>query len=135
MSIRSGTFFLAVAASLCLTDASAARDRGQYSNVDPKLRACIKALRTEASGPSGCCEVSDGYPVEAEDWDQQPDGSYRVKISIDGAANWYPVPANAIVPPGACGLQYAVVWWYRLNSIDMDGPARPVPAGKDEPNA
>ena len=125
MSIRL-SICVAIAAGVCLIDASAARDRGQYSNVDPELKACIKALQTEASGPHGCCEVSDGYPVEAEDWSQQSDGTYQVKITIDGAASWYPVPANAIVRPGACGLQYAIVWWYRLNSLDPEGPAKPV---------
>jgi hypothetical protein len=117
---------LAVAVSVCIVDASAARDRGQYAGVDPAIRACIKALQTPASGPQGCCEISDGYPVEAEDWAQQPDGTYRVRITIDGAAGWYAVPADAMLTPGACGLQYAIVWWFRRNALDPGKPATPV---------
>ena len=124
MSLR-WSMLLAIAASAWL-DASMARDQGQYADVDPGVKACIKSLQTEASGVRGCCEVSDGYPVEVEDWHQQVDGTYRVKITIDGDAGWHVVPANAIVTPGACGIQYAIVWWYRLNALDPSGPAKPV---------
>ena len=125
MSLRR-SMLLAIAASTWAFDASVAADRGQYSDVDPSVKACVKSLQTEASGVRGCCEESDGYPVEAEDWHQQPDGTYRVKITIDGDADWHPVPGNAVLKPGACGLRYAIVWWYRLNALDRSGAAKPV---------
>lgn len=57
---------------------SPARDRGQYSHVDPAIKAWVKSLATPRSGAAGCCDISDGQPPEAI-WDMGG-GKYRVMI-------------------------------------------------------
>ena len=57
-----------------------------------------------------CCDVSDGYLLEDNDWDNGgPAGAFRVKV--DGV--WYVVPAAAARDPsgGPNPTGQAIVWW------------------------
>jgi hypothetical protein len=56
-----------------------ARDRGQYANANPELKAWFEGL-TSGKGP--CCSDSDGTAVSDVDW-QSRDGHYRVRLDGD----------------------------------------------------
>lgn len=88
---------------LLLTTASPlfARDRGQFANSSPEMKAGFDALK---SGRGPCCSDADGVVVSDGDWDTK-DGRYRVRL--DG--EWADVPDDAVVKePNRAGR--AMVW-------------------------
>lgn len=88
---------------LLLTTASPlfARDRGQFANSTPEMKAWFDALK---SGRGPCCSDADGMVVSDGDWDTK-DGRYRVRL--DG--EWADVPDDAVVKePNRAGR--AMVW-------------------------
>jgi hypothetical protein len=66
-----------------------ARDRGQFTNSTPEMRAWFEGLR---SGKGPCCSDADGSAVSDVDWETH-DGHYRVRI--DG--QWVDVPDEAVI--------------------------------------
>ncbi len=66
-----------------------ARDRGQYANANPELKAWFEGLR---SGKGPCCSDADGSAVSDVDW-EVGNGHYRVRIDGD----WVDVPDNAVI--------------------------------------
>jgi len=66
-----------------------ARDRGQYANSTPELRAWLNGLK---SGKGPCCSDADGSAVSDVDW-ESGNGHYRVRI--DG--EWVNVPDEAVI--------------------------------------
>jgi hypothetical protein len=66
-----------------------ARDRGQYANATPELKAWLEGLK---SGKGPCCSDADGTAVSDVDWESGK-GHYRVRI--DG--EWVDVPDNAVI--------------------------------------
>src|SRR5262249_45991956 len=94
---------IALLSGVALAADCAARDHGQYGNVDPAIREWVQSL-TDKTG-QGCCATADGYPAEYE-WDTVGN---RYKVRIDG--QWYEVPAEAVVDePNKLG--YATVWYW-----------------------
>ena len=66
-----------------------ARDRGQYANANPELKAWFESLK---SGKGPCCSDADGTAVSDVDW-QSYSGHYRVRL--DG--EWVDVPDEAVI--------------------------------------
>jgi hypothetical protein len=66
-----------------------ARDRGQYANANPELKAWFEGLK---SGKGPCCSDADGTAVSDVDW-QSHSGHYRVRL--DG--EWLDVPDEAVI--------------------------------------
>jgi len=66
-----------------------ARDRGQFGNSTPEMKAWFDGLR---SGKGPCCSDADGSAVSDVDWETH-DGHYRVRI--DG--QWVDVPDEAVI--------------------------------------
>lgn len=66
-----------------------ARDRGQYANSNPELKAWFDGLR---SGKGPCCSDADGTAVSDVDW-ESGGGHYRVRL--DG--EWIDVPDDAVI--------------------------------------
>jgi hypothetical protein len=66
-----------------------ARDRGQYANANPELKAWFEGLK---SGRGPCCSDADGTAVTDVDW-QSHGGHYRVRL--DG--EWVDVPDEAVI--------------------------------------
>jgi hypothetical protein len=66
-----------------------ARDRGQYANSSPEMKAWFDGLRSR-KGP--CCSDADGSAVSDVDWETK-NGHYRVRI--DG--EWVEVPDEAVI--------------------------------------
>ncbi len=66
-----------------------ARDRGQYANSPPELRAWFDGLKSQ-KGP--CCSDADGSAISDADW-EGGNGHYRVRI--DG--EWVDVPDEAVI--------------------------------------
>jgi hypothetical protein len=66
-----------------------ARDRGQFANSTPEMRAWFDGLR---SGKGPCCSDADGSAVSDVDWETH-EGHYRVRI--DG--QWVDVPDEAVI--------------------------------------
>ena len=66
-----------------------ARDRGQYANSNPELKAWFDGLK---SGKGPCCSDADGTAVSDVDW-QSGGGHYRVRL--DG--EWVDVPDEAVI--------------------------------------
>jgi hypothetical protein len=66
-----------------------ARDRGQYANTNPELKAWFEGLK---SGKGPCCSDADGTAVSDVDW-QSAGGHYRVRL--DG--EWVDVPDEAVI--------------------------------------
>jgi hypothetical protein len=78
-----------------------ARDRGQFANSTPEMKAWFDALK---SGRGPCCSDADGMVVSDGDWDTK-DGRYRVRL--DG--EWIDVLDDAVVKePNRAGR--AMVW-------------------------
>jgi hypothetical protein len=78
-----------------------ARDRGQYANSAPEMKAWFDSLRSR-KGP--CCSDADGSAVSDVDWETK-NGHYRVRI--DG--EWVEVPDEAVITePNRIGR--AMVW-------------------------
>ena len=82
---------LQVAALVCaLTGPSVqARDRGQYANSSPEMKAWFDGLR---SGKGPCCSDADGSAVSDVDWESK-NGHYRVRIDNQ----WVDVPDEAVI--------------------------------------
>jgi hypothetical protein len=66
-----------------------ARDRGQYADANPELRAWFEGLK---SGMGPCCSDADGTAVSDVDW-QSHDGHYRVRLE----GEWVDVPDEAVI--------------------------------------
>lgn len=66
-----------------------ARDRGQFANANPELKAWFEGLK---SGKGPCCSDADGTAVSDVDW-QSGNGHYRVRL--DG--EWIDVPDEAVI--------------------------------------
>jgi hypothetical protein len=78
-----------------------ARDRGQYANSSPEMKAWFDGLRSR-KGP--CCSDADGSAVSDVDWETK-NGHYRVRIDGD----WVDVPDEAVITePNRVGR--AMVW-------------------------
>ncbi len=80
--------FAALLAGLA-SDLGHARDRGQFANSNPEIRAWFEGLK---SGKGPCCSDADGSAVSDVDW-QSGNGHYRVRL--DG--EWVDVPDNAVI--------------------------------------
>jgi len=66
-----------------------ARDRGQFANANPELKAWFDTLK---SGKGPCCSDADGTAVSDADWESGR-GHYRVRL--DG--EWVEVPDEAVI--------------------------------------
>jgi hypothetical protein len=66
-----------------------ARDRGQFANSTPELKAWFEGLK---SGKGPCCSDADGTAVSDVDWESDR-GHYRVRL--DG--EWVEVPDEAVI--------------------------------------
>jgi hypothetical protein len=78
-----------------------ARDRGQFANASPELKAWFDSLK---SGKGPCCSDADGTAVSDVDW-ESGNGHYRVRL--DG--EWVEVPDEAVITePNRVGR--AMVW-------------------------
>jgi hypothetical protein len=66
-----------------------ARDRGQYANSNPELRAWFEGLK---SGKGPCCSDADGSAVSDVDWESSG-GHYRVRLE----GEWIVVPDDAVI--------------------------------------
>jgi hypothetical protein len=71
------------------SDPGHARDRGQYANANPELKAWFEGLK---SGKGPCCSDADGTAVADVDW-QSAGSHYRVRL--DG--EWVDVPDEAVI--------------------------------------
>ena len=73
---------------------SHARDRGQYANSSPELKAWFDGLR---SGKGPCCSDADGTAISDADWESK-NGHYRVRIPNNtGEMEWIDVPDEAVI--------------------------------------
>ena len=71
-----------------------ARDRGQYANSSPELKAWFEGLR---SGKGPCCSDADGTAISDADWESK-NGHYRVRIPNNtGEMEWIDVPDEAVI--------------------------------------
>jgi hypothetical protein len=78
-----------------------ARDRGQFANSNPDLKAWFDGLR---SGKGPCCSDADGSALSDTDWDSK-DGHYRVRLpryagGLEGQSQeivWVEVPDDAVI--------------------------------------
>jgi hypothetical protein len=78
-----------------------ARDRGQFGNVNPELKAWFESLK---SGKGPCCSDADGTAISEADW-QSANGHYRVRIE----GEWVDVPDDAVITePNRVGR--TIVW-------------------------
>jgi hypothetical protein len=68
---------------------TAARDRGQFANSSPEMKAWFDGLR---SGKGPCCSDADGSAVSDVDWETK-NGHYRVRIDNE----WVDVPDEAVI--------------------------------------
>jgi hypothetical protein len=66
-----------------------ARDRGQYADTNPDLKAWFDRLR---SGKGPCCSDADGSAVSDVDWESDG-GHYRVRLQ----GQWIEVPDDAVI--------------------------------------
>jgi hypothetical protein len=71
------------------TDAGKARDRGQFANANPELKAWFDGLK---SGMGPCCSDADGSAISDADWDSG-NGHYRVRIE----GEWVDVPEESVI--------------------------------------
>ena len=81
-----------VGAALLLATASQiaqARDRGQFANANPEIKAWFDRL-TSRKGP--CCSDADGSAVSDVDWETSG-GHYRVRLE----GEWIDVPEEAVI--------------------------------------
>ena len=84
-----------------------ARDRGQFANSTPELKAWFEGLK---SGKGPCCSDADGTAVSDVDWESDR-GHYRVRL--DG--EWVDVPDEAVITePNRAGR--TMVWPMRFDS-------------------
>jgi len=109
-ALRSSLLIIALLSSVALAADAAARDYGQYRNVDPAIREWVQGLKDKTG--QGCCATADGHPAEYE-WDIVGN---RYKVRIEG--EWYVVPTEAVIDePNKLG--YATVWYWW--TWDLDG--------------
>ena len=84
---------LSVGFALMLTALAAhlghARDRGQFGNVNPDLKAWFESLK---SGKGPCCSDADGTAISDADW-ESGNGHYRVRVE----GEWVEVPDEAVI--------------------------------------
>src|SRR5215469_2389740 len=59
---RSSRLIIALLLSVASAVNAAAKDYGQYSNVDPAIREWIEGLKDKTG--LGCCATADGHPAE-----------------------------------------------------------------------
>ena len=80
---------------------SHARDRGQFANSTPDMKAWFEGLR---SGKGPCCSDADGTAISDADWESR-DGHYRVRVPRYGyllagqeqELVWVDVPEEAVI--------------------------------------
>ena len=84
-----GTIALAMLLLALASHWGYARDRGQYANSSPELKAWFEGLK---SGKGPCCSDADGTAVSDVDW-ESGNGHYRVRL--DG--QWVDVPDEAVI--------------------------------------
>ncbi len=84
VQVSSAALLIALAAPPSL-----ARDRGQYANSSPEIKAWFDGLR---SGKGPCCSDADGSAVSDVDWESRG-GHYRVRIE----GEWLDVPDDAVI--------------------------------------
>jgi hypothetical protein len=65
------------------------RDRGQFGNGNPEMKAWFESLK---SGKGPCCSDADGTAISDADW-QSGNGHYRVRIE----GEWVDVPDEAVI--------------------------------------
>jgi hypothetical protein len=65
------------------------RDRGQFANSNPEIKAWFDTLR---SGKGPCCSDADGSAVSDVDWESSS-GHYRVRLE----GEWFDVPEEAVI--------------------------------------
>ena len=70
-------------------DLGHARDRGQFTNANPEVKAWFEGLK---SGKGPCCSDADGTALSDVDW-QSGNGHYRVRL--DG--EWVDVTDEAVI--------------------------------------
>jgi hypothetical protein len=102
--------YLILAIVLVLASLSCAfpRDKGQFQNIEPKIRAWFKSVKSPDGVP--CCDIADGHRAT---WRGAGNGSYEVRIE----GLWLPVPPGAVVRiPNPVGE--AVVWHSREGDLD-----------------
>jgi hypothetical protein len=84
----------AVLSMALVSSFSHARDRGQYANSSPELKAWFEGLR---SGKGPCCSDADGTAISDADWESH-NGHYRVRIPNNtGEMEWVDVPDEAVI--------------------------------------
>ena len=66
-----------------------ARDRGQFANSTPEMKAWFDGLR---SGKGPCCSDADGTAVSDVDW-ESANGHYKVRLDNE----WVEVPDEAVI--------------------------------------
>ena len=89
---RPRTVMQIVGAALLLAMASQivqARDRGQFANANPDIKAWFDRL---ASRKGPCCSDADGSAVSDVDWETSG-GHYRVRLE----GEWIDVPEEAVI--------------------------------------
>ncbi|WP_284419307.1 MULTISPECIES: hypothetical protein [unclassified Bradyrhizobium] len=84
VQVTGAALLLALASSPSL-----GRDRGQYANSSPEMKAWFDGLR---SGKGPCCSDADGSAVSDVDWETKG-GHYRVRIE----GEWLDVPDEAVI--------------------------------------
>lgn len=104
MSIRFAAA-LALAGALSPTSAHA-RDLGQWSHVDPQIRACFHSLRSLEGG--FCCDGADGVRIEDPNWHDNQDGTYSV--TLDGVLQM--IDLGHVTNAATCGARYAIAWTF-----------------------
>jgi hypothetical protein len=84
---------LSVGFALMLTALAAhlgqARDRGQFGNVNPDLKAWFESLK---SGKGPCCSDADGTAISDADWES---GNEHYRVRVEG--EWVEVPDEAVI--------------------------------------
>jgi len=81
---------------------SEARDRGQFANSTPEMKAWFESLKNGKGFL--CCSDADGTAVSDVDWESK-DGHYRVRLG----GRWIDVPDDALVTvPNRAGR--TMVW-------------------------
>lgn len=76
-------------AALTSANPGYARDRGQYANTNPEIKAWFDSLK---SGKGPCCSDADGSAVSDIDW-KSSDGHYLVRLE----GEWIDVPDDAVI--------------------------------------
>jgi hypothetical protein len=79
----------AILLSALASGAGTARDRGQFANANPELKAWFESLK---SGKGPCCSDADGSAISDADWESRG-GRYRVRIE----GEWVDVPAESVI--------------------------------------